>query len=429
MNCFSSVRSRVSKAGTSLLLTVLALFSLSAEAQPPVPLAPDTLNVVHYNLLRFPGTTGATRGPLLAEILTYLKPDIFTVNEMGTAASPEFILTNCLNINGVNYYRSARFMNGPDSHSMLFYDSRKIGLKSQDSLRTTPRLTYNYRIFHKSPLLDTYIDTVFMQFSVCHLQASPGSANEQSRDIQATAMRAYLANQVRDSSYFVTGDFNVYRGTEAAFQTFIGTGAGQLVDPINQIGAWQDNPNFARIHTQSTRTTQFGGGATGGLDDRFDFILCSPAVRNGTSPVKILPETYRAVGNDGLHLNLALIDPPTNTSEPENIIQALYQTSDHLPVFAKIVVQHPVINSLTNVGSTAPLATVSSINPTYFSLTNTQQKASFAIIDATGRIAQQGEIEANSRSQIGIEKLVAGTYFLKVYTAKSATTLRFVAVP
>ena len=32
--------------------------------------------------------------------------------------------------------------------------------------------------------------------------------------------------------------------------------------------------------TQSTRTAAFGGGATGGLDDRFDLILFSQSVND-----------------------------------------------------------------------------------------------------------------------------------------------------
>jgi hypothetical protein len=68
--------------------------------------------------------------------------------------------------------------------------------------------------------------------------------------------------------------------------------------------------------------------------------------------MKYIPGTYKAIGQDGLHLNDALIDLPTNTSAPANVIQALYEMSDHLPVRAdyKIHVNDP--------SSTADLNTI-----------------------------------------------------------------------
>ena len=50
---------------------------------------------------------------------------------------------------------------------------------------------------------------------------------------------------------------------------------GQLFDPINRIGHWHNNSSFADVHTQSPRTSSFGGGANGWMDDRFDWLLVS----------------------------------------------------------------------------------------------------------------------------------------------------------
>ena len=77
-------------------------------------------------------------------------------------------------------------------------------------------------------------------------------------------------------------------------------------------------------------------GVTGGLDDRFDFILASDAVMAGRYGAQILPETYVAVGNDGEHFNRSIISSPTNTSVPDSVLQALHDFSDHLPVFCKM---------------------------------------------------------------------------------------------
>ena len=65
--------------------------------------------------------------------------------------------------------------------------------------------------------------------------------------------------------------------------------------------------------------------------NRFDFILVSDFIRNGTQRVRCLPDTYFALGQDGNRRNGSIIDP-TNTAVPANIANALYGMSDHLPV-------------------------------------------------------------------------------------------------
>ena len=50
-------------------------------------------------------------------------------------------------------------------------------------------------------------------------------------------------------------------------------------------------------------------GASGGLDDRFDFILYSDDVLNGTNGVNYIPNSCKSIGNDGNHFNIAIIDP------------------------------------------------------------------------------------------------------------------------
>src|SRR5690606_6406171 len=84
--------------------------------------------------------------------------------------------------------------------------------------------------------------------------------------------------------------------------------------------------------TQSTRTRQFGGGASGGLDDRFDMILMSQTVME-EGGVFFLPGSYFAFGNDGNHYNDSINKMP-NTAVTQQIANALHYASDHLPVIA-----------------------------------------------------------------------------------------------
>ena len=84
-----------------------------------------------------------------------------------------------------------------------------------------------------------------------------------------------------NTKFIVSGDFNIYSNnsiSEPAFDMLTtegGNSQGQLFDPINRIGNWHNNSSFADVHTQSPRTTQFGGGANGGMDDRFDWLFIS----------------------------------------------------------------------------------------------------------------------------------------------------------
>ena len=76
------------------------------------------------------------------------------------------------------------------------------------------------------------------------------------------------------------------------------------------------------------------GGATGGLDDRFDLILCSYALTNSTA-LEYIPSSYTVYGNDGNHYNKAITDSPVY--DPPGIADAtdLLNASDHLPVYVE----------------------------------------------------------------------------------------------
>ncbi len=45
-----------------------------------------------------------------------------------------------------------------------------------------------------------------------------------------------------------------------------------------------------------------------------------------------------AIGNDGAHYNTSLVNPSSNGAVPDDVANALYQMSDHLPVYLEIQV-------------------------------------------------------------------------------------------
>jgi len=164
-----------------------------------------------------------------------------------------------------------------------------------------------------------YNDEIIYLYST-HLKASSGTDNEQQRLSECTT----LVNDFVDSSnYIVVGDMNFYSSTETGYQKLL----TKLFDPLNMPGDWHNNANFAGIHTQSTRVEDFGDGATGGLDDRFDFILVSQSLLEN-----VVPSSYKELGNDGAHFNLSI-----NDGVDDPVIAALYYASDHLPVYCDFV--------------------------------------------------------------------------------------------
>jgi hypothetical protein len=131
------------------------------------------------------------------------------------------------------------------------------------------------------------------------------------------------------------GDFNVYTSDEPAYQNLINPSQGniQFVDPVDQPGDWGEY-SFRYYHTQSTHDGDDGCPSYGGMDDRFDFIMVSEDVMNGENGMLYVEDSYTTLGQDGNRYNGSLINP-TNTSAPSDVIYAMYNFSDHLPIIAE----------------------------------------------------------------------------------------------
>ena len=165
------------------------------------------------------------------------------------------------------------------------------------------------------------------------MKSSSGSANETRRYNEILSLKNHLNKKQDRKNIFFGGDFNFYGSNEPALTELLSEGNYKMNDPIDSIGNWHDNSLFAHIHSQSTRKRSFGGGASGGLDDRFDFILVSSDIIQGTNKLKYITGTYQAFGNNGQHFNDSLTSP--DSTIPDSIIYYLYNMSDHLPVIMK----------------------------------------------------------------------------------------------
>jgi endonuclease/exonuclease/phosphatase family metal-dependent hydrolase len=311
----------------------------------------DTLRLATYNTLKFPGALGTSRIPYFRTVMTAMRPDILVIQELESQAGLLTFLNQVMNSGQPNVYQNAPFVNGPDTDSGLFWKQGKVEFLGVQQIGTDLRNIYEYTLKAK--------EVTFKIYSL-HLKAGSATSDANRRAAEATVLRNYLNNLPANSNFIVAGDFNIYRSTEAAFSRLIENQAdndGQLFDPINKPGQWNNNSVFAAIHTQSTRTTALAdSGATGGLDDRFDMMLVSASLlANGG--LDVITNSYRAFGNDGRHFNQA-INTGTNTVVPDSVATALYFASDHLPVCADFIV-----GSVTAVENTASL-----VQPTNFQL-------------------------------------------------------------
>lgn len=343
----------------------------------------DTLLVLAYNVLNYPGSTSA-RFADFRTIMHYVEPDIILCNEMVSNTGATTLLNSALNQYGVNYYAMATFVDGPDSDNMLYYNSNKVTLTSQAEITTTLRDVNHYVVSWSNVNAGT---TNLHLFSF-HLKAGTGATNETRRESECQDFRAYVdntANVPANANVILGGDFNLYgSGTEPAWTELTapaGGGTHLFQDPINRVGNWSNNTAYQDIHTQSTRSTTNpggSGGATGGLDDRFDFMLINDAVRNGSNGVRFIPGTYETIGNDANKLNVSIIENLPNTAVPDSVRDALFNMSDHLPIVMKVTTDPDILvlpvellnfqAELSNGVVDLTWITASEINSDYFSV-------------------------------------------------------------
>lgn len=318
-------------------------------------LYPDTLTVMHYNLMYYDkeyddcnSTTNnvESKDGYLRTIVGYVKPDILTVNELNSStASSERIKTNVLNTNGETKYKRAN-STGSFLSNMIYYNSHKVVLKSQTTISTSPRITDVYRLYLNTESLAAG-DTVFVTCIVTHLKAGSTDSDIAQKTTAANKIMSFITSNNITGNILLLGDMNLYTSEEGAFVAFTtptGTSQFRFYDPVNMAGDWNNNSFYSSVHTQSTRTSSSGCHSTGGMDDRFDFILSSIDILNNTKGLKYI--SYKAVAQDGNRFNQSLLSPE-NKSIPSEVLDALYNMSDHLPVEMKLVYS----NSTTSVQS------------------------------------------------------------------------------
>lgn len=341
-----------------LLAFVLLPFTLLAQNK-------EIAHFAVYNVLNYRNYTTyctANNNPAGAKedymktIFNYLEPDVLVLNEMGNNPADAIKIVNrCLNVDGVTKYNMASFAgsSGSSLANALYYNTEMFGVESVERIAndvsggSLVRLIDVFHLYYNHENLALGADTTYVTVFAAHLKAGSSSSDKAQRAEATEAVMEYISDNNITGNYVIVGDFNVQSSSEASFQNLI-NGAEAFVDPINRLGGWNNNSQFADVHTQSTRSSSNGCHSGGGLDDRYDFILVSEDANDGNDNMEAIPSSYWAVANDGNHFNES-INFPANNSVPQDVLTAIYENSDHLPVQLDFVMTKTDPNSVAEV--------------------------------------------------------------------------------
>jgi exonuclease III len=314
----------------------IGLLSNSASNAQLVP-----LRVMSYNMLNFPLGEIANRADTLEKIVAYVLPDLLMIQELKTEQGLMDV-TTMMDSLGYADFGHSNFVsmqsdpgNPYELQQAIVYNQNKLTLKSQSEIITAVRDINEFVLYINDTGLATGSDTTFIYVYVTHLKSSTGTANQTARLEMANDWIDYMnANFTGNENVILAGDFNLYTNTEPAYVALMNENNTVVMkDIFENYGNWTGS-GFAHkeILTQSTRLTQVGGdGASGGLDDRFDFILFSQAMMSNDNEVYYVQNSFKSLGNNGNCYNQSITDCDTENTVPYDVLRAIYYMSDHIP--------------------------------------------------------------------------------------------------
>lgn len=296
----------------------------------------STVRIMTYNILNYQDEN--SREDDYALIIDFIQPDLIVAQEIIGETGYSHFRSDVLDVIAPNSWASAPFTNQTAQQDIaLYYKDDTFTFISTSVVYTAQ--SSGTRDVIQWVMLHNLSGIEFNVYGV-HLKASSGTSNANQRLQETTILRDHL-NELDANFFIVAGDFNIYSNnssSEPAFDMLTGASddnAGRLFDPIDRIGHWHNNSSYSDVHTQSPRTSSFGGGANGGMDDRFDWLFVSQSILDETSSMYYVDGTYWAFGNDGNHFNDAINDGNNNSVSAE-MADALHDASDHLPVYMDV---------------------------------------------------------------------------------------------
>ena len=320
-----------------------------------VNFAQTRIKAMMYNVLNYSDSeVSRNKTPFLSTILDEVEPDLFMVCEMIDEIGSDYLFENAIIPYNENFQKAPFEENQSGNYSlqqMVYYNSKKLILEETRVITADTRdiNQYTFKINTENALSNP----IRMEVFVTHLKASTGSSNRQRRLNSIQSFVSYTNNIADDSYVLFAGDLNFYTSNEEGYQHLIDDrNPIVMIDPIdrptpnftddgvdyyenyNSTYFW-NNSSFRDIHSQSTRTSNNGliddSGSTGGLDDRFDFIMMSENF-NMSTDLYYINDSYQVIGNNGNCYNSFINNPNCSGGYSQTLRDALIEFSDHLPV-------------------------------------------------------------------------------------------------
>jgi len=105
----------------------------------------EKIRIVSWNILNYPDLNGEPREEYFRSILESLSPDILVVQEMASTYGVNQFLTNVMKPISKKY-KAAKFYDGPDTDSALFYDKSKFKVQRPQQILTSFRDISEYSV-------------------------------------------------------------------------------------------------------------------------------------------------------------------------------------------------------------------------------------------------------------------------------------------
>lgn len=406
------------------------------------------IKAMMYNVLNYSDSeVSRNKTPFLSTILGEVKPDLFMVCEMIDEIGSNYLFENSIIPFNENFQKAPFEENQSGSYSlqqMVYYNTEKLILEETRVITADTRDINQYTFKINTENGNT--NPITIEVFVTHLKASTGSSNRQRRLNSIQSFVSYTNNIADDSYVLFAGDLNFYTSNEEGYQHLIDDrNPIVIIDPIdrptpnfpddgidyyenyNSTYFW-NNSSFRDIHSQSTRTSNIGfiddSGSTGGLDDRFDFIMMSKNFNTSTS-LYYVNDSYKVVGNNGNCYNSFISNPNCSGGYSQTLRDALIEFSDHLPVVMEI--ETPENTLSTNLISETNFIG-SNIIKDYLKITSANDINNLKIYSITGQLidVKLSKNTGNDTIIIDVKHISKGIYYLSHQKLKKP--LKFIKI-